>query len=115
MAQMTVSGRQRTCVVVALDDRVASTPSDGDLTARIRQLFSEGVSTVVLDISRVQRLCSDDVSALLWARREARARGGRVVLHASNKRSAALVTRSELGRLFEVDVAALPPSPWRHP
>lgn len=115
MTQMTVTGQQRTYAVVTLDDQAAAPPSDGDLTSRVRRLFAEGVSTVLVDISLMQRLSSDTVAALLWARREARSRGGRVILHASNKRSAGLVTRSELGRLFEVDVAALPASPWRHP
>ncbi|MGH8893134.1 MAG: STAS domain-containing protein [Actinomycetes bacterium] len=112
---MTVTGLRPTYVAVALDDETPPGEGARDLTAQLRQLFTEGASTVLVDMSRVRRLSSDIVAALLWARREARSRGGRVVLHAPNRRSASLLARSELGRLFEVDLAATAPSPWRHP
>jgi anti-anti-sigma regulatory factor len=114
MTQMTVSGHQRTYVTVALDDEQNSSQSAQDLISRLRALFKDGLTTVLVDISRAHRLSSDTVAALLGARREAAARGGRVVLHAPNRRSAALVSRSVLGGLFEVDDTATP-SLWRHP
>lgn len=114
MTQMTVSGHQRSYVTVALDDESTPSQPTGDLMSRLRPLFNEGLTTVLVDISRAHRLSSDTVAALLWARREASARGGRVVLHAPNRRSAALVSRSVLGGLFEVDDTATP-SLWRHP
>ncbi len=114
MTQMAVTGPHRTYVVVAPDDHHGAGPAEGDLTRRLRRLFAEGTRTVLVDLSRVQRLSSDTVAELLWARREARSRGGRVILHAPDRRSASMVSRSELGRLFEVDVAAFRPSPWRH-
>lgn len=115
MTQMAGTGPQRTYVVVTPDQpSTGPGPSAGDLAGRVRRLFAEGVRTVLVDLSDVQRLSSDIVAALLQARREARSHGGRVVLHAPNRRSASLVSRSELGGLFEVDVAAVRPSPWRH-
>lgn len=114
MTQMTVSGNQRTYVTVTLDDESTASRATENLTSRLRELFKEGLTTVLVDISRAQRLSSDTVAALLWARREAAARGGRIVLHAPNRRSAALVSRSVLGGLFEVDETATP-SLWRHP
>lgn len=113
MTQMTVTTRRPSYAVITLDDDGKVTPAD--LPSSLRAVFLDGINTLLVDVSRLQRFSSDTVAALLYARREATARGGRVVLHAPNRRSAALVARSELGRLFEVDTTSTHPSPWRHP
>lgn len=110
----TVTTPHRVYAVVTLADE--DTPGGpGDLSHRLRAAFAEGVDTLLVDLSGLQRLSSDTVSALLRARREAAARGGRVVLRTPNRRSAALIARTELGRVFEVDTDPVRPSPWRHP
>ena len=113
MAVLTVTGREPTYVVVALDDQAMTLPA-WDVASRLCALFDEGVSTVLVDVTRMRVLSSHVVAALLSAHREATARGHRLVLHAATGRGAAMVARSALGKVFEVSVGTHP-SPWGHP
>ena len=111
MAVLTVTGREPTYVVVALDEQAMTLPA-WDVATHLCALLDDGVSTVLVDVSGLRRLSSNVVAALLSARREATARGGRLVLHAATSRAAAMVARSALGGAFEISVGSHP-SPWR--
>jgi anti-anti-sigma factor len=113
MPRVTTIEHRSTYVIVALDD---SGPVDGsaDLRSRLEEVLAGGAATIVVDVSCVERITSEDVAALLWARRECRAHGGRIALAAPNRRSVGLLARAGLTRLFDVDTAAIPASPWRH-
>jgi ABC-type transporter Mla MlaB component len=114
MPRVTAVEHRSSYVVVALDDS-GLLDGSGDLRSRLREVLGDGAATVLVDVSRLERLTSEDVAALLWARRECQARGGRVVLCAANRRSQAMLARAELTRLFDIDTAQTPASPWRHP
>jgi hypothetical protein len=113
MAVLTVTGREPTYVVVALDDQAMTLPA-WDVASHLCALFDEGVSTVLVDVTRLRVLSSHVVAALLSARREATSRGDRLVLHSATSRGAAMVARSALAGVFELSVGSQP-SPWRHP
>lgn len=98
-------------VVVALSD---STLIDGlgALRTTVGTHLLEGGSTVVVDISGVRRLSSGTVAALLWAKRHCRSRGGSVIVRGPSSDSLAMLTRSGLGDVFELEVAD-PQTPGR--
>ncbi len=114
MTQMTVAGSDRTTTTVTLtDDSLTRTPAAA-LSARLCDLLSDGGRTVVVDVTALNSLSADVVSALLGARREATARGSRVVLRAGTARSRALLRRCTLDRVFTVVRDGDPGSMWRH-
>jgi anti-anti-sigma regulatory factor len=112
MTVVPATGQRPAYVVVAFDDE--TTGPGRDLSSRLSALLDDGVSTVLIDVTRLRAMSSDTVGALLSARREASRRGARVLLKASG-RSAALVSRSALSGLFEVTPTGAPVSMWRHP
>jgi hypothetical protein len=114
MPRVTTVEQKSSYVVLALDDG-GHADGSGDLRSRLQQLLTDGAATVLVDVSRAERMTSEDVAALLWARRECQSRRGRIVLWAPNRRSLTMLARAELTRLFEVDTAPTPASPWRHP
>lgn len=113
MTELTVVERRTDYAVVSLDD--LGVDRAAHLRSGLSELLTDETRILLVDVSGVQRLSSDIVSALLWVRRQAVMRGGRVVLRAPTRRSATMLARSELSRLFDVDLALTPTSPWRHP
>jgi ABC-type transporter Mla MlaB component len=114
MPRVTTIEHRSTYVIVSLDD-FGPVDGSGDLRPQLQDVLAGGAATIVVDVSRVERITSEDVAALLWARRECQAHGGRIALWAPNRRSVGLLARAELTRLFDVDTAPIPASPWRHP
>jgi hypothetical protein len=111
----TVTRRQPAIVTVALGHQETErSPHSAttDLTGRLCALFDDGVSVVVVDLSRLRSMSSEVVGALLSVRREAGVRGGHVVLRASTHHSMAMLRRSRLAGLFEISTADGPA--WRH-
>ncbi len=114
MTLMTVTGQQPACTIVSLDDRARTVVPAAQLGADLCALLTEGTRTVVVDVTGLQTLSADVVSALLGARREATARGARIVLRAQDARSRGLLQRCALDGLFTVVRDAAPDSLWRH-
>jgi anti-anti-sigma regulatory factor len=114
MTSVVETQRQPSSVEVALDDStMIRTPAE-TLAAHLCGLMTGGVTTVTVDVSGLQSLSSDVVSALLSARREAAARGCRLVLLAPTPASAALISRSPLGSVVDVATSRAVTPPWRH-
>ena len=111
---MIVTGRAPSQVSVALDDTTVTMTPAGQLTARLCALLDDGTTTLVIDVSGLQAMSSDIVAALLSARRESTARGCRIVLRATSRRSMSLLRQSSLGGLFDITTTDLPASLWRH-
>ncbi len=114
MTLMTVTQQQPDCTTVSLDDRARTLVPAAQLGSDLCALLTEGTQTVVVDVSGMQTLSTDVVSALLGARRVATARGARIVLRAQDARSRALVRRCALDGVFTVVRDAVPDSLWRH-
>jgi anti-anti-sigma factor len=87
-------------VVVHLD---GARPEPGltELRAALVQVLRSGVPVLLVDLNRAGRLSSTTVTALLWAQRRCRSVGGAVVLRGADRRSARLLERSGLSRVFE--------------
>jgi anti-sigma B factor antagonist len=113
MTRLTLIERRQDCVVVSLDD---DSLLEGltDLRWRLRQVLADGTPTVLVDVSRVERLSSATIAALLWARRQSQARGGQVILRSPSRRSLEMLRRTGLGRLFAIDTAAAASTPGSH-
>jgi ABC-type transporter Mla MlaB component len=66
-------------IVVTLDE--ATLPSGlVELRSGVATAIRSRVATLVVDVSRLERLSSSTVTALLWAQRRCRVQGGAVVL-----------------------------------
>jgi anti-anti-sigma factor len=107
MSGLTVLNRYDETVVVALED---SSLLEGlaDLRWRLRHLLADGGTTLVVDVSGVDRLSSQTVAALLWAKRHCRARGGRVVVRGPSRRSLDVLSRTGLSSMFVIEPPAAP-------
>ena len=114
MTQMTVTDTAGTTTTVTFDDGSLRRGAVSQLAGDLCDLLTRG-RTVVVDVTELHGLSTDVVSALLGARREATARGSRLVLRASDARSRALLRRSALDRVFTVIRDSEPGSLWRHP
>jgi anti-anti-sigma factor len=64
-----------------------------------------GARSLVVDLSRVQRLPDTVVAVLLWAHRICRTRGGAVVLRGADRRTEELLRRTGLWRVMVVEPA----------
>ncbi|GAB2681439.1 STAS domain-containing protein [Thalassiella azotivora] len=97
-----VTGRATGSTVVHLDEG-----SPVEALNRLRTAVSahllDGGRTVVVDVSRLSRLSSGTVAALLWAKRHCRARGGTVVVRGATSDSLTTLTRSGLGDVFDIE------------
>jgi anti-anti-sigma factor len=82
-----------------------------DLHRVVTHAVQRGACRVVVDASLVDCLSSTTITALLWAQRRCRARGGSVVLRNPSARSMALVIRTGLWDVVEVEAGA-PRSGW---
>lgn len=100
--------REDASIVVVFDDS-AITVSLIELRCGVAALLQSGTSHLVVDISRLDRLSSSTVAALLWAQRMCRARGGTVVLRGVTRRGHRTLRRTQLLRIFDVEGAAALP------
>lgn len=97
-------GRQSHDLAVVLDDR--SLPSGlSRLRAAVLASLLEGGSRIVVDIAGLQRLSSPTVAALLWANRHCAHRGGSVVLQSPTDQTLAVLRRTGLSDVMQVQPA----------
>jgi anti-anti-sigma factor len=81
-----------------------------DLHRVVTQAVLHGACRVVVDASRVECLSSTTITALLWAQRRCRARGGGVLLRNPSARSMDLLIRTGLWDVLEVEVGTPRPA-----
>ncbi|WP_299951194.1 STAS domain-containing protein [uncultured Modestobacter sp.] len=100
-------GRDGQVVVVLSDDLLA----DGlaDLRWLLHDALLSGARRLVVDLTGVRQLSSTAVASFLWAHRTCRARGGAVVLRGVNRRTEALLHRTGLWRVMQVEDQPEPP------
>ena len=91
-------------VTIHLDDGLFA---DGlaDVRWLVLGTLHAGACSLVVDLSRVQRLPDAAVAVLLWAHRICRARGGAVVLRGADRRTEDLLHRTGLWRVLVVEPA----------
>ena len=77
-----------------------------DLHRAVTEAVLRGACHVVVDVSRVDCLSSTTVTAVLWAQRRCRARGGAVVLRNPSARSMDLIMRTGLWDVLEVEAGS---------
>jgi len=88
--------------VVTLTDAMFS-EGVAELRSQLRDHILAGVRVLIVDVSRVDRLSSSAVAALLGAHRMCRARGGHVVLRHPSHRTSELLRNTGLHRVFHVE------------
>jgi anti-sigma B factor antagonist len=88
--------------VVVLD---ASLVAGGliDLRSRVQDVVLSGVRTIIVDVSQLDCLSSAMLTALLWAQRRCRARGGTVLLRAPSRRSLDMLQRTGLWNVLAIE------------
>ena len=88
--------------VVVLDEAMLAS---GFLALRsaVAALLRSGASTLVVDVSALDRLSSSTVSALLWAQRRCRTGAGAIVLRGVSRRTARTLRRTGLGHVLAVE------------
>lgn len=103
--------RKGTGVSTQIDD-VTIEISDAHLGEHLEVLRRElhdavlaGATWVVVDVSRIHRLSSGSLAALLSVHRQCRARGGGVVIRSSQRGILDLLHRHHLHRIFVVEQA----------
>ena len=74
-----------------------------DLRWQLHDLMLDGVRTIVVDVSQVDRLPSTVLAALLATHRACRAQGGGVVIRYPGRAARALLRRTGLDHVFAVD------------
>ena len=99
-----VDGRDDGSAVVRVSDELLA---DGlaDLRWLLHDELLAGARRLVVDLTEVRQLSSTAVASLLWAHRTCRARGGAVVLRGVNRRTEALLHRTGLWRVMQVEDA----------
>lgn len=100
LASPSRSSEERT-VVVALDDEAVAQGLT-ELRSRLSEVLSAGNARLVVDVSRLDRISSGVVAALLRAKRKSRARGVEVVVRGSSEQSLGLLQRTGLGAVLDV-------------
>jgi anti-anti-sigma factor len=95
-----LESRGSTCVVVLEDESLLQ--GLGEIRDRLTDTSSGGTAVLILDLSRLERLSSATLAAMLWARRTCYARGGRVVVRSPNRRCRDVLTRTGLATLFDI-------------
>jgi len=89
-------------VVVTLDE--ATLPSGlVELRSGVTAVVRSGARVLVVDASRLGRLSSPTVTALLWAQRRCRAQGSVVVLRGIGRRRMRMLERTGLSHVFDVE------------
>lgn len=88
--------------VVVLDEAMLAS---GFLVLRsaVVALLRSGASTLVVDVSALDRLSSSTVSALLWAQRRCRTGGGAILLRGVSRPTARTLRRTGLGHVLAVE------------
>ena len=89
-------------VTVRLDD-VQLTDGLADLRWLLHDALLAGARCLIVDVSGVRALSSSAVACLLWAHRTCRARGGAVVLRGADRRTEALLHRTGLWRVIQLE------------
>ncbi len=91
-------------VVVSLDD---ARPAQGlsELRTRLREVISAGDARLVVDVAGLERLSSAVVAALLWTKRQCRARGVEVTVRGVSSHSLGVLDRTGLGAVLDVEPA----------
>lgn len=92
--------RGSTCVVALSDDSLLHGLTE--IRTRLAGMAYSGGADLVLDLSRLDRLSSATLAAMLWARRTCYARGGRVVVRHPNRRCREVLTRTGVAGLFVI-------------
>jgi len=92
--------RGGTCVVTLADDSLLHGLTE--IKTRLADMMRSGGADLVLDLSRLDRLSSATLAAMLWARRTCYARGGRVVVRNPNRRCREVLTRTGVAGLFVI-------------
>jgi len=77
-----------------------------DLHRAVTQAVVRGACRVVVDVSQVDCLSSSTITAVLWAQRRCRSRGGAVVLRNPSARTMDLIIRTGLWDVLEVEAGA---------
>ena len=90
-------------VVVVELDHEAVAQGLTDLRRRLSDVLSSGDACLVVDVSRLDRISSSVVAALLWAKRKCVARGVDVVVRGSAGQSLGLITRTGLSAVLDVE------------
>lgn len=98
--------------VLALRDGDRALTLDA-LRIRLGVLLEPGPSTLVLDLSGVQRLSSDGFDGLLWLHRRCAGRAVRVVLREPSRHSVDLLRRAGLLAVLPIEGAEQPGRPPR--
>jgi anti-anti-sigma factor len=80
-----------------------------DLHRAVTRAVLDGACRVVVDVSDVDCLSSTTITAVLWAQRRCRARGGAVVLRNPSARTMDLLIRTGLWDVIEVEAGAPTP------
>lgn len=95
-----LESRNSTCLVVLEDESLLH--GLGEIKGRLADTTGGGAAVLILDLSRLERLSSATLAAMLWARRTCYARGGRVVVRHPNRRCREVLTRTGLAALFDI-------------
>ncbi|MDQ6895299.1 MAG: STAS domain-containing protein [Actinomycetota bacterium] len=101
MTELSLLGRADQTVRVALGD--PPTSGLGDLRWQLAGLLGGGTNTLVIDVSRLDRLSSAWVATLLGVKRTCHARRIRVVLADPSNRTREVLTRTGLASVFEIE------------
>jgi len=74
-----------------------------DLRSRVQDVVLSGVRTIIVDVSQLDCLSSAMLTALLWAQRRCRARGGTVLLREPSRRSTDMLRRTGLWNVLAIE------------
>lgn len=91
-------------VVITMTDRTARDVIF-DLRWRLEELLATGPTTLLVDASRLSRLSSPAVAALLWANRHCASRGVRVAVRDRGS-TAGLLRRTGLDGVLDTEASA---------
>ena len=91
-------------VTIQLDDALLA-HGLADVRWLLLGALHAGARSLVVDLSRVERLPEAAVAVLLWAHRICRARGGAVVLRGADRRTEGLLRRTGLWRVLVAEPA----------
>ncbi len=102
MTELSLLGRADQTVRVALGDPLLTSGLD-DLQWQLAGLLGGGTNTLVIDVSRVDRLSSACVATLLGVKRTCQARRIRVILADPPNRTREVLHRTGLASVFEIE------------
>lgn len=94
--------RPRDSVVVRLEESSLRS-GIGDLRWHLDDMLADGPSTLVIDVSGIERLSSTTIAALLWAKRHCLSRRVRVVVGDPTDHTLELLRRTGLYGVLEIE------------